>query len=235
MANIQFNLLPDAKAKYIDTERNRRLVNTIAVLAAAISIGIFVLSLFTVDVLQKKELSDADGQSKQAVAQLQKIDGLARIVTVQNQLQTLSSLHQNTHAVSRIFTYMPQLTPSAATIGTMSLDLTVDSLQISGSADSQATINTFIDTLKYATYKTSAQDSDHLAFSSVVLSSFNATPGKATYTITTQFDPVLFANPLGAAPALTVKNQVTTRSVIDDPANLLFNGQPSNTNKSGSK
>lgn len=222
MSTIQFNLLPDVKEQYINTERSRRLVTSIALLASAVSIAIFLLVLFTVDVVQKKQLSDADGQAKQAASQLQKISGIDRVVTVRNQLQTLSGLHQNKHAISRIFLYMPQLTPSSAAIGNMALDLSANTLQISGNADSQATINTFVDTLKYATYKTSNQDSEHPAFSSVVLTSFSVAPGRAGYSINANFDPVLFSNPLATPPVLTVKNQVTTRSVIDDPANLLF-------------
>jgi Tfp pilus assembly protein PilN len=221
MASIQFNLLPDVKEQYINTERSRRLVITIAFLATAVSVAIFLLVLFTVDVVQKKELSDTSAQANQAASQLQKINGISRIATVQNQLQTLATLHQNTHAVSRIFQYMPQLTPAAASIGNLIVDLSANSLQVSGNADTQATVNAFVDTLKFATFRANAQDSDHLAFSAVVLSSFGVTPGKASFSITAQFDPSLFMNPLGARPVLTVKNQVTTRS--NDPASVLFN------------
>jgi Tfp pilus assembly protein PilN len=221
MANIQFNLLPDVKAQYINTERSRRLVITIATLATAVSLAIFLLVLFTVDVVQKKELSDADGQAKQAVSQLHNINGLDHIVTVQNQLQTLSNLHQNIHATSRAFLYMPQLTPAGASINNLTLDTSANTIQINGTADSQNTINAFVDTLKYATYKASAQDSDHLAFNSVVLTSFGGSPGKASYTINAQFDPALFLSPQGTPPVITVKNQVTTRS--SDPASVLFN------------
>jgi len=222
MSAIQFNLLPDVKAQYINTARNRRLVITIAFLASAISIAIFLITLLTVDGLQKKELSDTDNQTKQAVAKLNDINGLSRIVTVENQLQTLSTLHQNSPDISRIFLYMPQLTPSAAQISNLSLDLAANTLEVAGTADSQTTINTFVDTLKYATYKTSGQDSDHPAFPSVVLASFNVAPGKASYSINAQFDPALFANPTATPPVLTVKNQITTRSVVDDPNNVLF-------------
>lgn len=232
MSTIQFNLLPDVKEHYINTQRSRKLTTTIAFLATAVSVAIFILVLISVDVIQKKELSDANSQIKTVVNQLKNIDGVSKIVTVQNQLQTLSTLHQSTHAVSRIFTYMPQLTPSAASIGNLSLDFNANSLQVNGTADSQGTINAFVDTLKYATYKANAQDSEHAAFSSVVLASFGVTPGKASYSISAQFDPALFANPLAQAPTLTVKNQVTTRSVIEDPSNVLFNGQ---TTTGGSK
>jgi Tfp pilus assembly protein PilN len=226
MASIQFNLLPDAKATYISAQRNRKLVTTIALLVSGISIAIFVIVFFSVNVVQKKVLSDADKNVKNDTQKLKDIPSIGQILTVQNQLQTLSSLHQNKHAVSRIFTYMPQLTPAAAHISSLNLDLGASSLQVNGTADSQKTVNTFVDTLKYAEFKTSDTDQGNLAFSNVLLSSFSITPGQVSYAISANFNPVLFSNPQQKDPTIVVKNQVTTRSVLDDPNNALFNGQP---------
>lgn len=223
MATIQFNLLPDVKETYINTQRNRKTVITICMLASVISIALFILVLFSVDVVQKAQLSKADSDAKKAQTDLLNVSGLPKVLTVQNQLQTLSSLHQNKHAVSRIFSYMPQLTPASANIASMTLDFATDNLNVTGTADSQATINAFVDTFKFAVYQANEQDSEHQAFPSVTLTSFSITPGKASYAISATFDEALFDNPLQQAPKLTVKNQVTTRSVLDDPANL-FNG-----------
>src|SRR6185503_20623013 len=103
--------------------------------------------------------------------------------------------------------YMPKLTPAAATISSITLDFSANTVSINGIADSQATINTFIDTLKFAVYQANGDDSQHLAFSNVTLGSFGITPGKANYTISATFDPALFANPLQEPPILSVKNQ----------------------------
>jgi Tfp pilus assembly protein PilN len=225
MANIQFNLLPDVKSTYINAQRNRRAVTLIAFITSAISIAIFVLVFLSVEVVQKAQLSGSEKDAKAAAAKLKAVPNIGRIITVQNQLQTLSSLHQGKHALSRIFTYIPQLTPASANIGSLTLDTTTNSLQINGTADSQKTINAFVDTLKYATYKVGDNDSEHPAFSAVTLNNFDITPGKASYSISATYDPNLFASPLGTAPTLSVKNQVTTRSVLDDPSNPVFNGQ----------
>lgn len=233
MATIQFNLLPDVKATIINTQRNRKTVITICILATVISAALFILMLFSVDVVQKAQLSKASNDAQGVQKELNGISGLPKILTVQNQLQSLSSLHQSKHAVARIFTYMPQLTPASANIGSMTLDLAGDTLNVSGTADSQTTVNTFVDTLKFATYKANAQDTEHPAFSAVTLSSFGINPGNASYVISASFDPTLFANPLQPAPTMIVKNQVTTRSVLDDPASL-FNGQ-SGAKTGGSK
>jgi len=228
MSTIQFNLLPDVKETYINTQRNRKTVVTICFLTSAISIAIFILVLFSVDGVQKAQLSKANSDINNAQQQLKGINNLPKILTVQNQLQTLSTLHQSKVAASRIFTYMPRLTPASATISSMTLDFSANTLSINGIADSQATINTFIDTLKFAVYQANGDDSQHLAFSNVTLGSFGITPGKATFTISATFDPLLFANPLQQSPILTVKNQVTTRSVLDDPA-TLFSAPANNT------
>jgi len=233
MPTIQFNLLPDVKETYINAQKNRKTVITIAFLVTAASITIFLLVLFSVDVVQKKQLSDADKQVKEATSQLQGIPNIGKIITIQNQLQTLSSLHQSKHAISRIFTYIPQLTPSSASIGTLTLDLAASNLQISGTADSQITVNAYVDTLKYATYKLNSGDTEHQAFPTVTLTGFSIAQGRSSYSITATFDPALFANPLQAAPTMVVKNQITTRSVLDDPANVLFNGQTGQTTKTG--
>jgi Tfp pilus assembly protein PilN len=230
MSTIQFNLLPDVKETYINAQKSRKTIITIAFLATIISIGIFVLVFFSVDVVQKAQLSNADNQVKTATAQLQNIPNINKIITIQNQLQTLSTLHSSKHAVSRIFTYMPQLTPASASIGTLSLDLAGNTLQINGTADSQFTVNAYVDTLKYATYKVNASDSEHQAFPTVTLTGFSIAQGKSAYSITATFDPTLFANPLQPAPTMIVKNQVTTRSVQDDPSNV-FNGQTGQTGK----
>jgi len=232
MSSIQFNLLPDVKETYINTQRNRKTVITICVLASIISVALLVLVFFSVDVVQKAQLSKADSDSKKAQTDLLNVNGLTKVLTIQNQLKTLASLHQSTHAAGRLFTFMPQLTPAAASIGSLSADFSANTLTVSGTADTQATINAFVDTLKFAVYRSGDQDSEHPAFSSVTLTSFDITPGKASYSINAVFDPALFANPLQASPTVSVKNQVTTRSVLDDPANL-FNGQttakPGNT------
>lgn len=233
MSTIQFNLLPDVKAKYIDAQRNRKTITTACLIASAASVAIFILVFFSVAVVQKAQLSKANSDAKKAAAELKNIQGIEKIATVQNQLKTLAGLHQNKHAASRIFDYMPKVTPVSASISSLSVNFSDGLMQVSGTADSQATINTFVDTLKYATYRASGSDTDKLAFSNVVMTSFSISTGKASYAITANADPALFANPLLPAPTITVKNQVTTRSVIDDPANVLFNGQVPSDNKSG--
>ncbi|MGA3150688.1 MAG: PilN domain-containing protein [Candidatus Saccharimonadales bacterium] len=233
MSAVQFNLLPDVKLEYIKAQTSRSLATSIAVLATAVAIAILIIMLFTAEVIQKKQLSDAETSVTTASKQLTGITGLGQVLTVQNQLATLSKLHANKHITSRIFTYLPEITPSNVQITEANLDLTSNSLTVSGMAASQLAVNTFIDTLEFTNYKANAQNSEHPAFTSVIESAFALTDNGATYTITAQFDPALFANSNQQTPQIILHNQVTTRSVLNDPSNVLFSGQTNSTKSGG--
>lgn len=235
MSTVQFNLLPDVKLDYAKAQHSRTKVTSIAMIVGGVSLGILILLFLSVNVVQKKQLSDATKQIDAAAAELEAIPNLTKVLTVQNQLQTLSSLHQQKHITSRTFTYFSQLTPSRASLGQLTLDLTNNSITISGTADSQQTVNTFIDTLKFAKYQIGSSETTYTAFPSVIESSFSINPGNVSYTLNIQFDPKLFGNDAVdgdgnlVAPKLTIKNQTTSRSVADDPNSSLFNGQTGNT------
>jgi Tfp pilus assembly protein PilN len=235
MASVQFNLLPDVKLEYIKSQRSKNLVVSGALVLSIVAIAIFVLVLLTVEGVQKKQLNDSTKDIASANQQLENISNLSQILTVQNQLQTLTSLHHQKEISSRVFTYLPPVTPINAHISSLTLDFTKDVLTINGTADSQATVNTFADTLKFTTYQVGSQDSAHQAFPSVVESSFGISNGTVSYGLTVTFDPVLFSNDLSAVPKLTVPKLTTTRSVIEDPSNTLFNDQDGSDAKGGSQ
>jgi Tfp pilus assembly protein PilN len=232
MAEVQFNLLPNIKLDYLKAERSKRTIFTISVIVAAIAFGLFIVIFLTVDGIQKKQLSNADNTAATTTQQLKAMPGLSQIVTVQNQLQTLSTLHHNKHAVARLFGYITQTTPVDVKVGSLTLDFTTNTLDVNGTASSQAAVNKFIDTLKFTTYTTGTQTASLNAFTSVEESSFSIATGSVNYSLTIKFDPVLFSNNVTAAPKLNVPSLTTTRSAIDDPNNNLFNGQNSSSGSS---
>jgi len=231
MSTVQFNLLPDVKLDYAKAQASRGKTASLAFLASAIALGLLVVLVVFVDVVQKKQLNDATNQVNSATSQLQAVPNLSKVLTVQNQLQTLSTLHANKHVTSRIFGYLVQLTPSAASLGQLTLDTTTNALTISGTANSQQTVNTFIDTLKFAQYQVGSSGTLTTAFPSVTESGFSIGAGNVSYSLTIQYDPQIFSNALKdaqgnlVAPTLVVKSQTTTRSVLEDPGSSLFNGQ----------
>ncbi len=231
MSTIQLNLLPDVKLDYAKAQASRGKTASLAFLASVIALGALIVLVVFVDVVQKKQLSDASNQVNSATSQLQAVPNLTQVLTVQNQLQTLSTLHANNHVISRIFNFLTQVTPSSASLGQLSLDTASNAITISGTADSQQTVNTFIDTLKFAQYQIGSSSSTATAFPSVTESSFSIGTSNVSYSLTIQFDPQIFSNSLkdaqgnNAAPQLVVKSQTTTRSALEDPNNSLFSGQ----------
>ena len=224
MNRVEFNLLPDLKMDVVKATRARKTIVSIAFLASAASLTILVLLLFTVYIVQNKQLSDASNDIETANETLKNTSGLVQILTVQNQLKTLPGLHQNKHISSRLFAYLPQVTPTNVSIGSLILDLAANTMQISGTAESQHAVNTFIDTLKFTKYTIANDGTAKDAFPIVIESNFALSGAQVSYTLDVQFDPVLFSNNQ-AAPTLQVPSLTTTRSVVDNPSNLLFTGQ----------
>jgi Tfp pilus assembly protein PilN len=217
---IQFNLLPDIKMQYIKARRQEHLVifaSTVAIIAA---VAVFVVLIVIVDVVQKKQLSDLHGNISTYGSDLQNTQNFDQILTLQNQLASLPALHNAKPAASRLFTYLTQLTPTAATIGQLNIDYTQNTISITGSANSLSTVNQFTDTLKFTGYSVQGQTGDHPAFSNVVLTSFGDTTATgATYTISADFNPAIFRQVNNVT--LTVPGVINTRSEVAQPG-VLF-------------
>ena len=211
MNKVEFNLLPDQKMNVVKAGRMRNTIVSIAFVAAVASLALFILLFFTVNGVQRKQLSDANKDIETANNTLKGVSSLEQILTVQNQLKTLTGLHQNKHVSSRLISYLPQVTPTNVSIGSLTVDMAV---------------NTFIDTLKFTTYTTSSDSSAKSAFPTVIETNFALSGGgKVSYLLDVNYDPVLFSNSQ-AAPTLHVPSLTTTRSVTDNPSNQLFTGQP---------
>ncbi len=211
---IQFNLLPDVKQEFMKAERTKRLVVSVAALSTAVALGIFFLLLFTVNFVQKKNIEDLTADIKTNTSKIKSIPNIDRILTVQNQMGALESLHQKKAAASRLFTYLGQVTPSGVTISNTTADFTQNTLILTGNAPTINDVNTLVDTLKFTKYTDDEQDAGK-AFSHVVLGSFNVGEKSTSYTINLSFNPDIFVNTKKIN--LVVPTTVTTRSVTEQP------------------
>jgi len=215
---IQFNLLPDVKQEYVKARRTKRMVTLISLAVSAISLFILVLSFVTVDVVQKVTIRNLDKDITSSSNELKSIKNLNKILTVQNQLNSLPGLYDKDPVTSRLFGYLSQITPNGVTISSLSLDYAAGTFQLSGAAPNLEAVNGFADTLKstkYVTYtadaagqKQQADDQDYFkangkyknttgakpAFSNVVLSSFGKTDSGVSYSVSMGFDGTIFAN-----------------------------------------
>ncbi len=189
---IQFNLLPDIKLQYVKARRTKHLMTFMAVVVSAASVALLLFSLFMVDVVQKKSLSDLKTDIDAKSKQLKGIDNLDKILTVQNQLNTLTLLHEGKPVAARLFGYITQLTPEKASLNKLGIDYDTHTLSISGSAPGLDTVSSYTNTLKATKYTVGSDTNKTAAFSNVVLSSFGRTDKSATFTITLEFDPIIF-------------------------------------------
>ncbi len=256
MTFVQFNLLPDVKLEFNRAQRTKRIAYALSILAVSVVLVIFILAFLAVDVVQKKQLSDANNDITTYSNKLKSIQNLDKILTIQNQLGALPSLHQSKHITSRLFTYLPQITPANINLGKLTLDTSANTIELVGTADTVQTVNKFVDTIKFTTYttannttagsssntSTSSSSSSSVnsssvkavnAFTNVVLSKVDRNDKGATYTIDFSFDPALFS--AANSVQLSVPQEITTRSVLNAP-NPVFNGDTgTTTNQQGSQ
>jgi Tfp pilus assembly protein PilN len=226
---IEFNLLPDVKVQYLRTKRTQHLIITLSAIVGAASFAVFLLLFLFVDVGQKVRINQLDSQISSSSAQLTSNKNLNQILTVQNQLETIPTLEAQAPTTSRLFGYLSQVVPANATISSLAINFSTDNVTISGGADTLATVNTLVDTLKYTTYNDATTKASSVsAFKTVVLSSFGysgtATNGQtAQYSVAFNFDPILFKST--DSITLVVPSETTTRSILNQPQ--LFKASPS--------
>ena len=221
---IQFNLLPDVKIEYVKAQRTKRLVVGSAVIATASSFVICFLLFVVVQGIQKKSIGDLNDDIKTYTAELKETPDLNKVLTIQNQLGSLNDLHDKKVVTSRVFNFMQQTTPADVTISEHSLDFAASTMTVTGDAPSLDKVNTFVDSLKFATIADT--DADTKPFSDVVLSQFARSEKSSSYTISLTFDPLLFGN--DQAVNLIVPKTITTRSVVEQPTDIFKKTQTSN-------
>ncbi len=221
---IQLNLLPDVKLEYIRAQRSRRLVIAVAVLSSGVSVAILVL-LLGVGALQKANLGNVNKDIAAETAELKGKPDIDKILTVQNQLGSLSTLHSQKLATSRIFEYINQVTPTDSGISSLKIDFTQKSAVLDGGSDSLSSVNKYVDTLKYTKYTVGSDKTTTPAFNNVVLKSFGLNPAgttsarAASFSITLSYDPVIFD--ITKKVTLQVPTKVTTRAGLDKPGDLF--------------
>ncbi len=196
--NLQVNLLPEIKQQYIKAQSQRRLVISISIIVSAIAV-VLLISLLAIDLSQKKHLRDLNRDITNETSTLKNEPNINKILTVQNQLRSLTALHAGEPAAQRLFTtYLNEVTPAKVSIDNLNISFTQYTAILTGTADSLSSINQYVDTLKTTTYKSSAVKTPTNAFSNVVLSTFGisgstSTPNQAaSYTINLSYDKNIF-------------------------------------------
>ena len=218
---IQINLLPDVKVEYLKSRRMRRLVmggSFIAIIASFAVVGFIASYAYGV---QKAQLASANSSIQKSTAEIKKIENLDKILTIQNQLKTLDSVHAAKPAMTRLFTFLPQLTPTDVQIGDLNVVFETSTMELKGTAKNVESVNKFVDTIKFTTFTVDNDPStSKKAFSSVVLSKIGVSNKGAEYTIDLSFDPKIFDITVKSIE-LTVPKITTTRSQLTVPDALF--------------
>jgi hypothetical protein len=157
---IQFNLLPDVKQEYVKARRMKRLVMLASLAVSGAAIFLLLLMITTVDVVQKKSLHDLNNDIAKYSKQLKSTPDLDKILTVQNQLNTLTGLHDKKVVTSRVFRYIAQVTPGQTSISKLTVNFSnaanstnaAGTFDIQGEAPTLDAVNAFTEELKSTTY-----------------------------------------------------------------------------------
>lgn len=214
---IQFNLLPDIKLEYMRMRRTKRTVMMVSSTISVVALSIFIMLLAIVLVVQPKHISNMSQDIKKSSKDLQDTEGLDQILTIQNQLNSLTTLHQAKPDTTRLVEYVKQFTPAEASLSSVNVDFVAKTLIFTGKADSIQTVNKYVDTLKFTKYKFETQNEN--AFSEVVLSSFSTDKSDINFTINLKYNEILFDNT--KTVTLEIPKTITTRSEVEKPK-LLF-------------
>lgn len=215
---IQLNLLPAIKLEYVRARRNKRLALLGSGLVAGVSLLVLVL-LFANVQLQAKHSRDLSQDIKTESKKLEGVEDISSILTIQNQLVNLQTLHASKPEANRIAEYLRQTTPAQVVLSKAEVDFEAGTISLEGESPSVAMANAHVDTLKFTTYTTRAVTDPKNAFSEVVLVSVtpNSQESKVTYSVTFKFDPAIFSNQEEDIKLSVPKNKITTRSQLDRP------------------
>jgi len=219
---VQFNLLPDVKLEYQKAKRTKRMVMLASFTATGLAVFIIVLLFLIVNVFQKQHINNLNKDIQASTNQLKNVPELEKVLTVQNQLNSLTPLHESKPATNRLYDYLIRLTPKDAKISKVEIDYSQSSMIIEGVTNSLSTTNKFVDILKFTDYKN--DNNQQKAFSDVVLSKYkvsgsDSTAGLVSYTIEFKFDNIIFDNTKKIT--LVVPNKISTRSATEAPTDLF--------------
>lgn len=222
---IQFNLLPDVKMQFMKAERTKHTVMLVAIIAGGAALTILIFLFILVNVAQKQHLTNLSKDIKELSGKLESTQDLDKILTVQNQLGSLTDLHDKKVVSSRLSGYLSQITPAQANISRLKIKFDDNTITIEGEADNLITVNKFADILKFCTFNLVDENGQveegegKNAFSDVVLTSFTRDSDTTKYTLDAKFDPQIFDNASGVK--LTVPNIISTRSETQKPKALF--------------
>lgn len=220
---IELNLLPDVKQEFIRTQAQKRLIISSMIIVSMVAAGIVVLMVFFVFVAQPGLRLLVDNDVKNKTAELNKNKNLTRNLTIQNQLASVTQLHEDKGVYERFFDYFKGLnpeTPNNISISQATIDPTSGTILLEASGKNFQAVAVFQDTLKNAELKYSDPDSkdekkvplfSEISISEAGLGQDSQGVQVASFKAALTYDPNAFAWAINN-PSVTVPNKSTTPS-----------------------
>lgn len=221
---IQFNLLPSVKVEYLKAKRAKRVV----ILASAVSVAaslVLLIIMISITSVQKKHIADQTKDIKTRSTALQSTTDLSKILTIQNQLNSLPDLYKKRPVASRVFTYVQQTTPAQVSISDLSVDFEASTMVLKGTSDALESVNRYVDTLKFTTFVNAKDTTKKNAFTNVVLTTFSRDSKAASFNINLSYNSELFSSQ--ETVTMNVPATVTTRSETELPSSGVFDSKVS--------
>lgn len=191
--NVQFNLLPDVKVEFLKARKSKRLVIVVCFVVTAVLVvfsSLAYLDLFQ----QKRAVNNASKDITKRILNIEQTTDLKKILTVQNQLNSLTALYETRPASHRTYSYLSLITPSEVTFSRININYEANTVQFEGRAQSIKSVNSFTDILKATRYSTkdANEETSLPAFKDVVLRGFGLSNEGTTFDISIVFDPIIF-------------------------------------------
>ncbi len=196
---IQVNLLPDVKREYLRAQQMKHMFTVISILTTIIAVSLLVLLFAYVQVVQPRHRTNLQKDIDSGIADLKKKNDAVKIVTVQGVLEQIPGLQDKKLITSNLFTYLTEFTPRDVSYSEIKLDLTTNTLSLSGQTTTLERANVLANNLKSASFSYKQNDATQTLkpFSNIVFSSLGKTEEtqgnkNVGFQITFQIDPTMF-------------------------------------------
>lgn len=110
---IEINLIPDVKQELISARRVRATVISGAIMTSIITLSIIALLAAYVFAVQTIRNTIADDAIQKGSAKLAEVEDLSKLLTIQNQLTKINTLHDERTINSRVFDVLLAIIPPA--------------------------------------------------------------------------------------------------------------------------
>ena len=176
--------------------------------------------------LQNRHIGDLNKDIASYEKDLNSTSDLAKILTIQNQANSLPALYDSRPITSRLFGYIQATTPANVSIASVKVGFVENTLDITGNATNLELINRYVDTLKFTTYTLKDSEEKIAPFTDIVLTSFSRDDKTASYAVKLVFDPEIFN--VTKEVTFNVPKTITTRSETQLPGSGVFDTKETN-------